>query len=181
MRTKQLLNVLQVLSWIIFVGLCIDAGSFLLNVFFAWFNPSVLPRLMLANQVDLSDLLKHNPRYFTMLVLFMSVAAILKATLFYRIILLFQNKQLDMALPFTHQMGRFMVRLSYLALLIGLVSWTGIKYIGWLVASGVQMPDTYHLSLNGGDVWLFMGVTLLVLAQIFKRGIELQSENDLTI
>jgi hypothetical protein len=43
------------------------------------------------------------------------------------------------------------------------------------------MPDIENMRLGGADVWLFMGVTLFVIAQIFKRGIEIQTENDLTI
>jgi hypothetical protein len=43
------------------------------------------------------------------------------------------------------------------------------------------MPDIEHLRLGGADVWLFMGVTLFVIGHIFKRGIEIQSENELTV
>jgi hypothetical protein len=43
------------------------------------------------------------------------------------------------------------------------------------------MPDAESLHFGGADVWLFMGVTLFVIAQIFKRGIEIQAENDLTV
>ena len=43
------------------------------------------------------------------------------------------------------------------------------------------MPDVQSLGLGGGDVWIFMGITLLVIAKVFKRGVEIQSENDLTI
>ena len=46
---------------------------------------------------------------------------------------------------------------------------------------GVEMPDVQHLRIGGSDVWLFMGVILFVIAQIFKRGIEIQTENELTI
>jgi hypothetical protein len=37
------------------------------------------------------------------------------------------------------------------------------------------------LHLGGADVWLFMGVILYIIAQIFKRGIEIQAENELTV
>jgi len=37
------------------------------------------------------------------------------------------------------------------------------------------------MRLAGADVWLFMGIVLLIIAFIFKKGIEIQSENDLTI
>lgn len=43
------------------------------------------------------------------------------------------------------------------------------------------MPDIQSLNLDGSDVWLFMGLILLVIAQIFKKGIEIQTENELTI
>jgi hypothetical protein len=43
------------------------------------------------------------------------------------------------------------------------------------------MPSIQNLKFDGADVWLFMGVTLLIVAKIFKRGIELQTENDLTV
>jgi uncharacterized membrane protein len=37
------------------------------------------------------------------------------------------------------------------------------------------------LKIGGADVWLLMGFVILVFAIIFKKGIELQSENDLTV
>lgn len=43
------------------------------------------------------------------------------------------------------------------------------------------MPALENLKLGGSDVWLFMGVTLLIFAKIFKKEIELQTENELTV
>ena len=86
-----------------------------------------------------------------------------------------------MAQPFSKEVGRFIFRISYVALLIGLFSWWGVKYAEWLVKQGVKMPDIEYLRLGGADVWLFMSVTLFVISQIFKRGIEIQTENDLTV
>jgi hypothetical protein len=43
------------------------------------------------------------------------------------------------------------------------------------------MPELQHLRIGGADVWLFMGVVLYVVAQMFRRGIEIQSENELTV
>ena len=86
-----------------------------------------------------------------------------------------------MAQPFNSEVGRFIFALSYLSLGTGLFSWWGVKYAGWLSTKGVTMPDIQNMRLGGADVWLFMGVVLFVIAQIFKRGIEIQTENDLTI
>ena len=86
-----------------------------------------------------------------------------------------------MSQPFSKEVGRFMFKISYLCLFIGFISWWGVKYTEWLVKQSVHMPAIEHLRLGGADVWLFMGVVLYVIAQIFKRGIELQSENELTV
>lgn len=86
-----------------------------------------------------------------------------------------------MSQPFNRDVVRFIFNVSYLALGIGLFSWWGVKYTAWFVKQGVEMPDIQYLRLGGADVWLFMGVTLFVIAQIFKRGIEIQTENELTV
>lgn len=68
-----------------------------------------------------------------------------------------------------------------MALGLGIFAYYGVNYTAWLVTQKVEMPDIQPMGLGGADVWLFMGVTLYVLAQIFKRGIEIQEENDLTV
>ncbi len=45
MNTKQVLNLLLIFCWIIFVGLCIEAGAFITNAVFAIINPAIIPRL----------------------------------------------------------------------------------------------------------------------------------------
>jgi uncharacterized membrane protein len=44
-----------------------------------------------------------------------------------------------------------------------------------------SFPSIRNIQFEGADVWLFMGVILTIFALIFKKGIELQSENDLTV
>ncbi len=101
--------------------------------------------------------------------------------MFYLIVKILHDKKVDLSHPFNKEMGRFIFNASYLALGIGFFSHWGIKYTEWLVKQGVRMPGSHSLHLDGADVWLFMGVTLFVIAQIFKRGIEIQTENELTV
>jgi len=174
--TEQILKILYILSWIIFVGVCIEAGSFLFNAFYTLFiNP------VDAKYFDLSDLYKFDTGHFFVEILFMNIVAVMRACLFYLIVKILHDKKLNMAQPFNKEVGNFIFNVSYLSLGIGLFSYWGGKYTVWLDNQGVKMPDIQNLRLGGADVWLFMGVTLLVIAQIFKRGIEIQAENDLTI
>lgn len=178
-RTKRILTIMLILAWVIFIGVCIEAGSFIVNAIFALANPSLVPRLW--QEVDLSDLFKYDHGYFFVVTLIMSIVAVMRAWLFYLIIKILHCKKLNMAQPFSKEVQRFIFHLSYVALLIGLFSGYGVKYTGWLAKQGVGMPDTEYLRLGGADVWLFMAVILFIIAQIFKRGIEIQEENELTV
>ena len=177
--TKQMLKILYVISWIIFIGVCIEAGSFIVNAVFAVVNPAVVKHLW--QQVDLSNLYKYDSGHFFVETLLMSIVAVMRACIFYLIVKILNNKNLNLSQPFSKEAGRFIFKVSYLALGIGLFSYGGVKYTEWLIKQGVSMPDIQYLRLGGADVWLFMGVTLFVIAQIFKRGIEIQSENELTV
>lgn len=174
--TKQVLTILYVISFIIFIGLCIEAGSFIFNAFFTLvINPDN------ASYFDLASLYAFDSDYFIVQLLLMSIPAIMKALIFYLIIKILHDKQLNIAQPFNRELGRFITKLSYLALGIGFFSFWGVKYMEWFVKQGVKMPAIETLRLGGADVWLFMGVILLVVAKIFNRGIEIQSENELTV
>jgi len=178
--TRQILKILYILSWIIFIGVCIEAGGFISNAFFTMvINP--IGARNFWQKIDLSGLYKYDPWYFFVETLLMSIAAVMKACIFYLIVKILHHKKLDMSQPFSREMGRFIFNVSYLALGIGLFSSWGVKYAEWFVKQGVKMPDIQYLGLGGADVWLFMGVTLYVIAQIFKRGIEIQTENELTV
>ena len=174
--SKQMLQIWYVLSWVIFIGLCVDAGSFIFNAFFTMvINP------INASYFDLSGLYEFDHGYFLVMLLLMGIVGVLKAIMFYLIVKILHDKKLNLTEPFNIEMKRFIYNMSYLALGIGLFSYWGAKYTKWFVEQGVTMPDIQRLQLGGADVWLFMGIILLVIAQIFKRGIEIQSENELTV
>jgi hypothetical protein len=178
--TKQILKILYIFSWIIFVGVCIEAGGFIFNTFFTLvINP--IDAKHFWEGLDLSALYQHDHGYFLIIASMMCIVAVLRAVLFYLIIKILHDKKLDMSQPFSKDVQRFVFRISYLSLFIGICSWWGTKYSAWMVQQKVTMPDVQYLRLGGADVWLFMGVTLFVIAQIFKRGIEIQAENELTV
>ena len=178
--TKHMLQVLHVLSWIIFVGLCITAGGIIFNAIFTlMINPIAAKKFW--QEIDLSSLLAYDKGHFMTQILLISIVAIMKALLFYLIVKILHSKKFNLKEPFNTEVQRFISNMAYLAIGIGVFSYWGADYAKWLESQGVTMPDTQHLEIGGSDVWLFMGIILLVIAQIFKRGVELQSENQLTI
>lgn len=178
--TRQILRLLQILSWIIFIGLCVQAGGIIFSAVYSFaINPANTRHFW--EGLDLSELYRYDAGQFIVMVIFMTIVAVLKAILFYMILKLFVEKKLSIKQPFSTGLRRFLITASCLTLGIGLFAHSGDQYSKWLSSQGVTMPDPQSLDLSGADVWLFMAVVLLVVAQVVKRGIEIQAENDLTI
>jgi hypothetical protein len=179
-KTDYFFKALYVVSWIIFVGVCIEAGGFIFNTFFTLLlNPEGASKFW--TEVNLSELYYFNQSYYITLTSLMIIVAIMRAIMFYLIVKIFHNKRLNLLQPFNETVKRFILNIAYLSLGIGLFSFWGAKCAESFINQGVKMPGIQYLRLGGGDVWLFMGIVLLVIAQIFKKGIEIQNENDLTV
>ena len=179
-RTHYIQKAVYIVSWIIFIGVSVEAGGFIFNTFYTLFiNPEDAHKFYM--QIDLSELYNYDQSRFVTLTSLMIIAAIMRALMFYIIVKIFDDKKLNLAQPFNETVKGFVLKIAYLALGIGLFSYWGEKVTVRLVNQGIKMPDLQNLSLGGADVWMFMGITLLVIAEIFKKGIELQNENDLTV
>ncbi len=177
--SKQILKILYVLSWIIFIGVSIEAGGFIFNTLFVFtYNPIGAHNFW--NGMDMSSLYNFDSGYFLVVTSLMIIVAVMKAIMFYLIVKILHDKKLNMLQPFNREVGNFIFNLCYLSSGIGLFSYWGTKYSAWLVKQGVIIPSL-ESHIGGADVWLFMAVILFVIAHIFKRGIEIQSENELTI
>ncbi len=177
---KQILTVIHVVAWILFIGLCVEAGGIIFNTLYTLFINPVGAKNVWSG-ADLSNLLQYDRGQFMVVSLLMAIVAVLKTLIFYQIIKILLNKKLDMSQPFNKKVNRFILLVAYLALGTGFFSLWGDRYSEWLIKQGVKMPDIQNLQMGGADVWMFMGVTLFVIAHIFKRGVEIQAENELTV
>ncbi len=178
--TQQILNGLCFLSALIFVGLCIEAGGFLWNsIYTLAMNP--VGAKYFWNHLDMSNLYAFDRGHFFAETTFMNIVVILKAILFWVIVKFLYNKKLDLSKPFNNKLKEFILLLGYITLGISLFSSWGLSYTNWLMSKSVILPTLKELRLESADVWLFMSVTLFIIAQIFKKGIEIQTENDLTV
>lgn len=177
--TKQILNVLYILSWLIFVGLCIDAGGFITNAIYSYFKP--IGAKFFWNHLDFSDLYNFDKIRFLTTTFLSSIILVLKAILFYSIIKLIHDKKVDLEKPFQIPLQKFILTSAFIVFGIGLFSsWATNNYY-WLASQNIKLPLITELKIDGSGVWFFMSVFLFVISQVFKRGIEIQNENDLTI
>ncbi len=177
--TRQILLFLNILSWIIFLGLCVEAGGIIFNTVYALYKPIVAKHFW--NGTDLSGLYAHDKGHFITQTVLMSIAAVMKALIFYLIIKMFYNKKFSITRPFGPGITGMVFNIAWLCLGAGLFSFWGASYAAWIKEQGVPIPDIEYLRIGGADVWLFMAVVLMVIGQVFKKGTELQTESDLTV
>src|ERR1700743_1177292 len=142
--TPKIFQWLNGLAWVIFIGLCIQGGEVLFNaVFTLAINPIDAKHFLPG--IDFSSLYAFGKGYFAAETTVMVLAAVVKAYMFYLIISILTNKKLNMAQPFSTEVGRFIFKLSYLALTVGVLSWAGIQYGNWLEQRGVKLPDMHSI------------------------------------
>lgn len=178
--SKRVLQLLLILSWLIFVGLSIEAGGYLFNTVYSIFYRPIAANNF-WNGINLSSLYNSDLGYYAVFTSLVCIVAILKSIMFYIIIKLLSNKAFLEQLPFNVLMKNLILSISFICFGISLFSGMAMKYYNWFINNGISMPDIQILKLSSSDVWLFMGIILLVIAQIINRGIQLQTENDLTI
>ncbi|RZA00647.1 MAG: DUF2975 domain-containing protein [Sphingobacteriaceae bacterium] len=178
--TKHVLKVLHVLAWIIFIGLSLQAGIVIVSSVLKFIiSPQHHDKLW--QEINFTSLYNFNQSYFITHIIVISIVLILKATLFYMIIKMFNDKKLSLSQPFSHHMNRYIYKMVFISFLIALFAGGGVNFSEWLTKQGVIMPAIQVQGIDGSDVWLLMSIVLFVLSQIFKRGIEIQSENELTV
>ncbi len=177
--TKQILTLLNILSWIIFVGVTIEACGIIFNMIYALNKPIVARHFW--NGTDLSALYAHDKGHFLVETGIMAIVAVLKALIFYLIVKMFYDKKYSISKPFNPDVTGMVYLIAWLCLGAGFFSKYGADYANWLEKQGIPMPDIHYLRIGGADVWLFMSVVLFVIGQVFKKGIELQTESELTV
>ncbi|MFM1753145.1 MAG: hypothetical protein RLZZ236_84 [Bacteroidota bacterium] len=175
-NNSTILKGLHVVSWIIFIGLCIEAGALLFNFGFTLYRPIASHNVY--NGLNLSNLYQNELGHFIGIMSCIVLVAVLKAYLFYLVVRLFSK--LNIEAPFSIAIAKIIEKISYEAFSIAIISVVAKLYAEALIANGLELHETTTY-WNDTDAFLMMAAIVYVIAQIFKRGIELQQENDLTV
>lgn len=163
---------LLIIAWIIFVGLSIEAGGLIVNFVVSQYKPEFVQNLY--QKLDLTEMYKDNKSAFLGVYSLILAISILKACLFYIVIMLMHR--MDLSKPFSAFVSRQISLLSYFTLSIGLISYMGKQFAKNLTVAG-------HLNQfwEDSEAFILMGAVIYIIAIIFKKGVEIQNENDLTV
>jgi hypothetical protein len=171
-KTEQVLIVLHILAWLAFVGLMIEGGAILISYSISCSNPAGAKNLY--NGLNLYDLRQFNFWYYTGAVSYMVVLLVLKALVSFQVIRILSKFNLKN--PFTPEVAGRLEKISYIALGTWVVTMLSNIYLGWLQKTTGKL---FGNQLSGE--FIFMVALVFIIAQVFKRGVEIQSENDLTV
>lgn len=168
--------ILHVIAWVIFVGLCIEAGGLIVNFVFSVFKPEVVGKLY--QKLDLSKLYQQSEMVFFGMYGFVVFISILKAVLFYVVIQLLLK--LDLTKPFSSFVSVKILQISHYAFSIGILSFVAKQIAKSLLIQGYELDELSQFWVDS-SAFILMAAIIYIIAIIFKRGIELQEENELTI
>lgn len=175
-NTRFIFQVLHVIAWIFFVGLCIEAGGIIVNFVFSIYNPEFVSKLY--QKLDLSELYNRSKWIFFSMYSFIIVIALLKVLLFYTVIMLLLK--LDLSKPFSSFVSTQISQISYYTLSIGIMCLIAAQSTKNLDHHGYLVERLYQF-WNDGQAFILMSAVVYVISTIFKKGVELQKENDLTV
>ena len=109
---------------------------------------------------------------------FILFIAIMKAYLFYMVIRLLSK--FDPSKPFSNFVSDQITQISYTTFSIGIIS-----YIGRQIAISLEHYGYATDNLNpfwaDSQAFVLMAAVIYAIAAIFKKGVEIQNENDLTV
>jgi len=167
---------LHIVAWIIFVGLCIEAGGLIVNFFFSLFKPEFVQNLY--QNLDLTEMYKESKWAFFGIYSFVLSISILKAYLFYIVIRLMLK--MDLTKPFNTFVSNQILQISYYTLSIGMVSLIARQIAKNLMHRGFA-TDSLNQFWVDSQAFILMGAVIYIIATIFKKGVDIQNENDLTV
>jgi len=175
-RNNFVFIALLIVAWLIFVGLGIEAGGLIVNFIFSLYKPEFVQNLY--QKLDLSQMYNLNKWIFFSMYSFILFISILKACLFYVVIMLLHK--LDLAKPFNSYVTGQIKKISYYTLSIGLISYIARQIANSLPHYGIEI-DALNQFWADSQAWILMAAVIYVIATIFSRGVEIQNENDLTV
>jgi hypothetical protein len=174
-RTEKILVVLKFLALLGGIWYSILCGSQLLTLIASFINPGWAKH---TYEVDLNifSIRDHSVWYYVYAMCLTIAVSALKAFIWYVILDLLTKLKLQT--PFSMEVEKKLERIAYLFLGIWIISSIFWKIYAYylLQATGIQLPAN-----NSGDEYLFIAGIVYIISQIFKRGIEIQEENQLTV
>ncbi len=167
---------ITIVIWAIFIGLCIQAGALLFTFIYSLFNPIVSQDLF--EGLNLSALREQNTWYYCGVISAVLYILGMEIYLFYLMIRIFLK--INLVHPFSQEISKLISAISFTAFQVGVGIIFATAWFRWMEKREYDLDQIYSL-MGGGSEYLLMAAILVAISQVFKRGVELQAESELTV
>ena len=180
-RTEKILKIINVFAWIIFVGTLVKSGIILISFIISLFDPEAV----VFKDIDVFGLGTSPGTYFYEIreanlwnyifyVISIILWTLIKSYLAYLIIKLLAK--INLIQPFSMEIANRIVKISYTLIFIWGLSFVVGFFDKW-AALAIGLEPQFEVR---GE-FLFIAGLVYLIGNIFKRGVEIQNENKLTI
>jgi Protein of unknown function (DUF2975) len=173
-KTQKNLEVLQIVSWVVFIGSVVAALVQIIAFAISFIAPDAAMTIS-GTTVKLTELRKNNLMEYIFLVSLLLVMAILHINVWQKVKDLLTGINLNS--PFTYKISYLLEKIGYLLFSIWLIGFIIGLYTDQLSKQIEGLKNLFNIDFN----YLFVSGIVYIISQVFKRGIELQTENDLTV
>ena len=174
-KTEKILVVLKILAFMGAVGYSIDCGAQLTHFVASFINPEWAKRTYQVN-LNIFNIRAHSTAYYAYAMCLTITASALKAAIWYVVFDLLTKLKLQT--PFSMEVEKKLETIAFLSLGVWIVSSIFWKTFAYYLThdTGIQLPAS-----SDSSEYFFMAGIIYIVSQIFKRGIEIQEENQLTV
>ncbi|RFS16914.1 DUF2975 domain-containing protein [Emticicia sp. C21] len=171
-RTQNILSTTRIIAFIVYIGASIHVGRVMVPFIMGFINENLW-----TDTGTGFDFLRNNHLLpYIGLMSFVIVIALIQVQIwnYLRSIL----DEIDLNTPFSEKVAKMIENLSYLILSLGILYIVADLYIGYLAKTIPELDRGYFKT---AFQFLLAAGIIYVISQIFKRGVEIQEENDLTV
>ena len=171
-KTETILVIMNVLAWIVFIGLMIEAGAVLVSYGVSIVNPKAAKNLYKG--LDFYNLSQYDFWHYTGIISLKAAILIIEAYTAFLVIKVLST--IKITNPFTMDVAQRLEKIAYMLMLAwgAIIIYNGqLKWLSKEVAGLLENKLSSELIIYAGLVF--------VIAQIFKKGVEIQDENELTV
>lgn len=170
--TEKILVIMHVVAWAVFFGLAIKIGAILISYGVSIRNPEGAKNLY--EGLNFYSLRQFDIWHYTGTVSMMVAILVLEAIVAYIVAKVLSK--IKMASPFTIEVSGKLETVSYLLLITWIAAMFYNGHQQWMAK---KIPGLEQNLIS--TEFLFLAGVIFVFAKIFKKGVELQTENELTV
>ncbi len=173
-KTEKILTVLKIVAWIVLIGFSMECGSRIASFLISFKNPDLASKFYEINE-NFFQLRQFNIWYFNSLMFLAVLISAVKVHIWYIVIELFLK--INLKTPFSIELAKKLEKITFSLIVIWALSFTGRIAIE-LLSKQLNL-DIGEFGV--GNEFLFLSGIIYIVSQIYKRGIEIQEENQLTV